>query len=224
MGAHWLIGTLVPAQEVLDALERLRRHPSVQSLRSLAPQEIDRRCKPYLIRAIRHYFWHLRLRSIDGLLAQYRQLAPAEGKLESIEEATAGDETETYLVWRQDKETLRSLAPKLGARNQASTLHHVLQLAQWAMAQAQRWGIELSPQPLDSQLRAYEERARAAPSSVEASEAAAAEAEPAAAAEPAKAAPVQSGDGTATEPSGDLTAAIASLVEQQQSWWSSNSR
>ena len=202
VGPHWLIGTLVPTEEVLDALERLRQHPSVQSLRPLAPQDIDRRCKPYLTRVIRDRFRHWRLRSIDDLLSQYRELAPAEGQVESIEEATAQDETATYLVWQQDKEALRSLAPELGTRNQASTLHHMLQLAQWARAQAQRWGIEPTPQALNAQLQAYEERAQAALA--------------AEATEPAEPAPAQNGNGTATEPSGNLTAAIASLVEQQQ--------
>jgi hypothetical protein len=61
--------TLLPPGVVSAALSRLRNHKSVQPLRYLSPNEIDRHCLPHVLRTLHSY---LPFKDVGELLAYYR--------------------------------------------------------------------------------------------------------------------------------------------------------
>jgi hypothetical protein len=97
--------TLLPPGVVSTALSRLRNHKSVQPLRYLSPNEIDRHCFPHVVRTLHSY---LPFKDVGELLEYYRSEAarlsettiaieiPPVGDGEAIDtDASGGTETPT---------------------------------------------------------------------------------------------------------------------------------
>jgi hypothetical protein len=63
--------TLLQADSVLDAIADLKKHPDVQPLLYLSPNDIDTRCLPHVSRTIAS---HLPYKSLDEMFGVYRSL------------------------------------------------------------------------------------------------------------------------------------------------------
>jgi hypothetical protein len=113
--------TLLRGDLVLEAIASLRKHPDVQPLLYLSPNDIDARCLPHVSRTIAS---HLRYKSLDEMLGTYRSLTGTNKT--SPREKPKRPPTTLYHIYSEDLGRIDALSSALKLRGSQSDVFRTL--------------------------------------------------------------------------------------------------